>query len=129
MNKQCLKTTVATVSLIVGSLISACANSGGQYGKENPRQVTVSEDVNVEVLSTDAVKELSFSDSELAVVFAVDKDGNMQAYRTDGSKAAASREFPLPAGEIEHMSTITTFQTSNPKTCWTMHGTLVCISW
>jgi len=126
MNKQSLKTTVATVSLIVGSLISACANSGGQYGKENPRPVTAPADVKV--LSPEAAKELSFSDSELAVVFAVDKDGNIQAYTTDGNKAA-SREFPLPAGEIEHMSTITTFQTSNPKTCWTMHGTLVCVSW
>ena len=129
MNKQSIKTTAATVFLIVGGLISACANSGGQYGKEIPQRVTVSGDANVGVLSADAVKELSLSDSELAVVFAVDKDGNMRAYRTDGSKAAVSLEFPLLADKIQHMSTITTFQTSNPKTCWTMHGTLVCITW
>ena len=126
MHKPCLKATVATVSLIVGSLISACANSGGQYGKENPRQVTVPGDVKV--LSAQAVKELSFSDSELAVVFAVDKNGNIQTYTTDEEKTT-EKDFPLPAGEIEHMNTITTFQTSNPKTCWLMHGTLSCISW
>jgi Tol biopolymer transport system component len=108
------------------SLISACANSGGQYGKENPRQVTVPGDVKV--LSAQAVKELSFSDSELAVVFAMDKNGNIQTYTTDEEKTT-EKDFPLPAGEIEHMNTITTFQTSNPKTCWLMHGTLSCISW
>jgi len=129
MNKQSMKTTVATGALIVGSLISACANSDGRYVKQIPQTVTASENVQVEVLSTDAVKELTFSDSELAVVFAMDKDGNMQAYRTDGSKAAVTLEFPLLADKIQHMSTITTFQTSNPKTCWTMHGTLVCITW
>jgi len=126
MNKPCLKATVATVSLIVGSLISACANSGGQYGKENPPQVTVPGDAKV--LSAQAVKELGFSDSELAVVFAVDKNGNIQTYTTDEEKTT-EKDFPLPAGEIEHMTTITTFQTSNPKTCWLMHGTLSCISW
>ena len=129
MNKQSMKTAVATGSLIAGSLISACANSDGRYVKEIPQTVAASENVQVEVLSTDAVKELTFSDSPLAVVFAVDKDGNMQAYRTDGSKAAITLEFPLLADKIEHMSTITTFQTSNPTTCWTMHGPLVCLPW
>lgn len=80
------------------------------------------------MLSAQAVKELSFSDSELAVVFAVDKNGNIQTYTTDEEKTT-EKDFPLPAGEIEHMNTITTFQTSNPKTCWLMHGTLSCISW
>ncbi len=127
MNKQCLKTTVATVSLIVGSLISACANSGGQYGKENPRQGAVSGDVKQ--LSPEAAKELRFSDSKLAVVFVVDKDGNIQAYTPNIDNTTNKRDFPLPAGDIVHMSTITTFQTSNPKTCWTMHGTLFCVSW
>ena len=41
MNKQCLKTTIATVSVIVSSLISACANSGGQYEKENNKVLRV----------------------------------------------------------------------------------------
>ena len=72
--------------------------------------------------------QLVFSDSELAVVFAVDKNGNIQTYTTDEEKTT-EKDFPLPAGEIEHMTTITTFQTSNPKTCWLMHGTLSCISW
>jgi len=127
MNKQCLKTTVATVSLIVGSLISACANSGGQYGKENPRQVTVPADVKV--LSPEAVKELSSRDSEPVVVFVVDKDGNIRTYTPNIDNTTSKRDFPLPAGEIEHMNTITTFQTSNPKTCWLMHGALRCITW
>ena len=126
MNKQCLKITVVTFSLIVGSLISACANSGGQYGKENPRQATVPADVKV--LSPEAVKELSFSGSELAVVFVVDKDGNIRTYTPKKGKTT-KWDFPLPAGNIEHMNTITTFQTSNPKTCWTMHGTLFCVEW
>ena len=128
MNKQCLKTTVATVALIIGSLISACANSGGQYGKENPRQGTVPENVKVLELGPAAVEELKFSENELAVVFAVDKEGNIQAYTAKGNKWAI-REFPLRAGEITQMNTITTFQTSNPKTCWLMFGYQVCISW
>ena len=126
MNRQCLKTTVATVSLIVGSLISACANSGGQYGKEPMRHTTVPEDVKV--LSPRAAKELSFSDSELAVVFAVDKEGNIQPYTTADNEVAA-KKFPLWAGDIEQMNAITTFKTSNPKVCWLMHGSLVCVSW
>ena len=135
MNKQCLKTTVATVSLIVGSLISACANSGGQYGKENPRQGTVPENVKVLELGPAAVEELKFSENELAVVFAVDKNGKVHVFAPKDSgienneRHKPSHQNPLPANKIVQMNTITTFQTSNPKTCWLMNGALRCITW
>ncbi len=128
MHKQCLKTTVATVSLIVGSLISACANSGGKYEKVNPRKDILP--ANVTELSPDAVKWLTFSGHEVGVVFVVDKEGNVQVLTPPGSIIKTHEErFPLRADHIKHMNTITTFETTNPKTCWLMHGTLYCINW
>ena len=123
MTKQCLKTTAATVSLIVGSLISACANSGGQYERQHLSQGTVPE--GVKQLSAETAKALRFNENEVAVVFVVDKDGNIQTY----AKEATTRKFPLPAGDIEQMTTITMFKTSNPKVCWMSYGTLSCVSW
>ena len=126
MNKQSLKTTLATVFLIVGGLISACANSGGQYGTTPARQSSGTE--TVKVLSPKVEEELTFSDSELAVVFAVDKKGRLQAFTTEGNKVAP-KDLPLRAGNIDQMDTITTFKTSNPKSCWLSHGSLVCVEW
>jgi hypothetical protein len=128
MNKQCLKTTVVTVSLIVGSLISACANSGGQYEKDNPSQDIMPG--NVMRLTAAAEKDLTVNGKKLSAVFAVDQNGKVQVFAPSGSSIdKPGRAFPLPAEKIKHMNTITTFQTSNPKTCWLMHGALRCITW
>lgn len=126
MNTPFLKTTVASVALVVGGLISACANSGDRYVKEIPRQVT--NPVKVLTLSPVAAKELKFSENELAVVFAMDREGNIQAFTEEGNKWAVMG-YPLKAGEITQMNTITTFQTSNPKTCWLSFGYQTCITW
>lgn len=128
MNTSFLKTTVAAAALIVGGLISACANSGDRYVKEPPRQATIPEEVKVLTLSPVAVKELKFSENELAVVFAMDRKGNIQAFTEEGNKWAVMG-YPLPAGNITQMNTITTFQTSNPKTCWLSFGYQTCITW
>jgi len=128
MKKQCLKTTGATVSLIVGTLISACAYSGGQYDTENPSQDIMPG--NVKRLPAAAEKELTPPGKKLSAVFAVDKHGKVHAFAPSRSSInKPERAFPLPADKIKHMNTITTFQTSNPKTCWLMHGTLYCVSW
>ena len=128
MNKQCLKTTVATVSLIVGSLISACANSGGQIEEGNPSQDITSG--KLDRLPQTCEKDLTPPNKKLSAVFAVDKNGKVKAFAPEGSKMGnPGKNFPLPAKDIKHMNTITTFQTSNPKTCWLMHGTLSCITW
>ncbi len=126
MNGQFAKTTLATAVLMIGTLTSACANSGEQYAKTPASETTVTE--GVAQLSPEVEEALTFSDSELAVVFAVDRDGRIQAFTTQDNKVAA-REFPLPAGNIDEMETITTFKTSNPKVCWVMFGSLRCVSW
>jgi len=128
MKKQCLKTTVVTVSLIVGSLISACANSGGQYDKESPSQDIMPG--NVARLPAAAETALTPDGKKLSAVFAVDQNGMVHVFAPSGSTIGKpGRAFPLPADKIKHMNTITTFQTSNPKTCWLMHGALRCITW
>jgi len=64
-----------------------------------------------------------------AVVFSVDKKGGVQAFRVKGTTSKPFK-FPLPAGTIQSMQTITIFETSNPKTCWTNTlGDLQCIEW
>ena len=126
MNRHVMKTTVATVSLIIGSLISACANSGGQYGKEPPRQSTAP-DATLP-LNPKVAEALSVNGSEPALVITVDQDGNVHLFTKEGIKIA-EWGFPLPAGDIENMNSITMFKTSNPKLCWTMHGTTKCIEW
>jgi len=128
MNKQCLKTAAATVILTVGSLISVCANSGGQTEEGNPAQDIMPG--KPDRLSEAAEKDLTPPGQKLSAVFAVDKNGKVHVFAPKGSTIGnPGRAFPLPADKIRHMNTITTFQTSNPKTCWLMHGALRCISW
>jgi hypothetical protein len=135
MKKQCLKTTVVAVSLIAGSLISACANSGGQTAEGNPGQASTSGKPLPIPLPKAAEDALTITTGDLSVVFAVDKKGNVHAFAPKGStiepgaRPFPSRGKPLPAADIVQLNTISTFQTSNPKTCWVTHGLLRCITW
>lgn len=64
-----------------------------------------------------------------AVVFSIDKKGNMQAFRVKGTTSKPAK-FPLPAGTIQSMKTFTIFETTNPKFCWiNTLGFLECIYW
>jgi len=128
MNKQCLKTAAATVVLTVGCLISACANSGGQTEEGNTSQdIMPGNPARLPKVAEDA---LTPPGKKLSAVFAVDQNGKVQVFAPSGSDIGKpGRNFPLPAKDIKHMNTITTFQTSNPKTCWVIHGGLRCITW
>jgi len=126
MNRQYPKTTVALVFLIVGSLASAWANSGEQYENTEPDQAALP--AGVEELSPQAVKELGFTDGQVAVVFTVDKNGDIQVFAPKGNKVS-EKTLPLSAGSIEKLETITTFKTTNPKICWKVFGSTVCVSW
>lgn len=134
MNKQSLKTTAAAVSLIAGSLISACAISGEQTAEGNPGQASMLGKPPLP-LPKAAEDALTKTTGYLSVVFAVDKKGNVHAFAPKGStiepgaRPFPSRGRPLPAADILQLNTISTFQTSNPKTCWVTHGSLRCISW
>lgn len=66
-----------------------------------------------------------------AVVFSIDKKGEIQSYKVDGKGTLLpSPPSPLPAGSISSIKTITIFETTNPKTCWlTTSGATRCISW
>ncbi|HHJ17208.1 MAG TPA: hypothetical protein ENJ80_10975 [Gammaproteobacteria bacterium] len=126
MKQSCLKTTVIAVSLVAGNLMSACALSDGYIEKNPVRPKEVS--AGVRVLPPALADNLRFSDSELALVLAVDKAGRIQAFARDGSRVQAV-DFPLHADKIIRMETITTFGTTNPKTCWQSLGTTRCVFW
>lgn len=127
MKKSCLKTTVIAAFLMAGSLMSACAISDGYTEKKTPPRPNRLTDGVLE-LTPQAANDLRFSDSKLAVVFAVDKEGKVQAFARSGSKFKPLA-FPLHAENIIRMDTVTTFRTSNPTTCWLMGGSNLCISW
>jgi len=64
-----------------------------------------------------------------AVVFSINRSGAVQAFRVEGTTSKIFK-FPLPAGVIESMQTITIFETRNPKKCWiNLNGALECIEW
>ena len=80
-------------------------------------------------ISKETAEKIKVNGELPAVVFSVDKKGQIQSYRVKGCKASECN-FPLPAGDIKSMETITLFETSNPKTCWiNSSGQLECIEW
>lgn len=81
------------------------------------------------VLSPAAEKELTFSDTQLAIVFAIDGNGQIQPFRRQGTEPVAY-QLPLPAQAVEMIEGITVIRTKNPKVCWTMtNGDRACVSW
>jgi len=127
MKKSGVKSTVIAAFLMAGSLMSACAVSDGYTDKKTPPRPNRLTDGVLE-LTPQAADDLRFSNSGLAVVFAVDKAGKVQAFAKRGS-AFKPLTFPLHAENIIQMDTVTTFRTSNPTTCWLMGGSNLCISW
>lgn len=83
----------------------------------------------IPALSAAAEKELTFSNTRIAVVFAIDGDGKIQAFRRADSKTIPL-EFPLHAEQVAAMSGISLIRTTNPKACWmTTLGDRKCVSW
>lgn len=80
-------------------------------------------------ISKGTAEKLMIGKNQPAVVFSIDRSGGMQAYIVEGTKSE-TLQFPLPAGTITSMQTITTFETTNPKKCWTdSTGALRCVIW
>jgi hypothetical protein len=81
----------------------------------------------------DVMKQLSFgTESELAVVFAVNRKGEIKAYYNPKGKPTPKGQlkFPKKNDEIELTRSITLFQTKNPTTCWiNSRGTQECVTW
>lgn len=81
------------------------------------------------ILSPTAEKELTFSDSKLAVVFAIDGQGNIQAFRREGT-VPLDVQLPLRAEQVEAFLALTVMKTTNPKVCWrTTLGSLQCVTY
>ncbi len=107
---------VASAALVAGCV--ALARGGAQNAPGEPR-----------VLSAAAEKELTFSDSKLGVVFAIDGEGNIQAFRREGTQPL-DLKLPLHADQVEAFLALTVIKTSNPKVCWTTtYGSLKCITY
>ena len=71
---------------------------------------------------------------EMAVMFIVDRNGKVKpVVPTTKATQEAKRckfKFPLHAGTIKDMDTLTIFATTNPKLCWRdSSGTDQCIEW
>lgn len=71
-------------------------------------------------LSESAEKELSVSGRQLAVVFAVDVNGNIQAFRSNRGKLV-SVDFPIKDATVLDFRGISLLNL-NPKTCWKTDG-------
>ncbi len=124
MKRSCPKSTLTAVSLIVGSLMSACADSGEDTGKKNTHQKELAS--GVFVLTPQAEKDLRFGENDVAVVFVVDMAGKMKAFVKPGSKVVPLK-LPMHAGNIAHLETLTTFRTTNPHYCWVGSGSDLCL--
>jgi len=63
------------------------------------------------------------------VVFALTKNGSLQAFVPEGANVIEPK-FPLHAGNILSLNNITLYSTSNPKICWaSLGGHTQCVSW
>ena len=87
----------------------------------------------VPVFDSGTMKELTFGKKPLAMVLAVDEDGNIQAFRAPGTKAFTAgdlAERPLKADSIAAFRSLSIIKTTNPKICWTgSDGTVYCITY
>jgi len=63
------------------------------------------------------------------VVFAITKNGNLQAFVPEKAKIVKPT-FPLHANDVVFIETITIIETTNPKVCWkSLGGDEQCVSW
>lgn len=77
------------------------------------------------VLSPDAERELTFSNNQLMVVFAMDAAGNIQPFKVQGA-----REVPFEAGLPVNNFQGISFINGNPRCCFTTtHGQRRCLKW
>jgi hypothetical protein len=86
------------------------------------------------LLSESTTKELMSRMNEgLAVVFAVDTDGNVHTLVPEamqGERSLCNFSFPLATGDLMNLRGVSVFKTSNPKTCWiTTTGEYKCVEW
>lgn len=112
--------------LIVSIYSTGCASQ--QTKKSMPDNVV---DRPIKGISQATAAKLMVDGKLPAVVFSIDKKGAVQSYKINGNGTyLPSPSFPLRAGNITSIETITIFETSNPKTCWlTTSGATRCISW
>ncbi len=116
-------------SIAVADIKNCVPLAGGKYEKSQPKAKLLDEKTTKMLMHQTGKKP-----KNLAVVFTVDRDGNMQAFipKHLGNKKArlCDFDFPLRAGKIKQMSTLTTFSTTNPKVCWrSPDGFEQCIVW
>lgn len=112
------------ITMIASLLFSGCSTL--HAGK--PKQDSTNNRPIKEISPTTAAK-LMIDGKLPAVVFSVNRQGELQSYKIKGAKSTAFN-FPLSAGKIKSVETITIFETTNPKTCWLgLSGARECIIW
>ncbi|VAX26733.1 hypothetical protein MNBD_NITROSPIRAE01-248 [hydrothermal vent metagenome] len=119
----------------IGVLLSGCHFQHKKIGLDDggftrPPAQDGPQVVNPVPLSDMAEKELKFTENDVAIVFSIDKKGNMQGFRPKGTTFKENIIFPLHAEEIEVILGISAVKTKNPKFCWTnSYGQSACVVW
>jgi len=114
-----MKKTITPVILLLTMLVTFSQTLSAEPGAQRPTKE----------ISKIVAGQIKVDGQLPAVVFSVDKKGNVQAFRVKGTTSKPFK-FPLPAGSIQSMQTITLFETTNPKFCWTnANGEIECIVW
>lgn len=122
----------------IALLISACAtNAVANDAPNSPKGLSncvpvaqLNKDAKKSPITTlgkeatqEIAKDLGKDKRDLAVVYAVDRNGKVTAYipATLANKEAKLCDFKLPihAGDLTSLTNLTIFSTSNTKTCWT----------
>ena len=128
-------------ALLVGLVLGGCAQlhavkqGGGKPYDDDKQKPPLGEHVPpgtpiLPTVSADAFRGLSaMIKGEIRLVFTLDDAGNIQAFQAPGQRAFHA-EFPLHAGDIIKVKSITTFTTSNPKSCFVNGGgKAICVEW
>lgn len=108
--------------LVVVPLGSACS-------QEATPPAGKSSSTDPEPLPEVAEQALAFG-GELAVVFAVDRDGKVKAYYNKNTRPVKGNNFPKKKTDLTSTTSVSIFQTLNPTTCWLdTLGNQECVSW
>ena len=114
----------------VGIVLAGCATAGEKGYPASPRPGDAG---GVPAFGAGTAKELSFSDKRVTLVFAVDENGKVQAFRAPGARAFTVRDLvaqPLKADFIEGFESCAIFKSKNPKICWPDRGgSTSCVEW
>jgi hypothetical protein len=122
---------IVAVSAAAGIMLAGCVTAAENIEKAEKSGNATQYPAKVPAFGPAVAKELASNGKRVTMVFAVDENGQVQAFRSPETRAFTARDLekrPLKADSIAAFESLAIIKTTNPKVCWTgSNGTLWCV--